>query len=109
LNSKDFTCPLSGEVILSDPVTLNGYVYDKDTLEDWIYRSDWLDPFYIFDNHSDSSSVLTEKVIKENQVDPSQILECSPDFMELFHQFHESQQALDGDIFTNTNDEILTE
>jgi len=45
----DFTCPLSGE-LLSDPVVLSGYVYDKDTLEDWIYRSDWLDPFYIFDN-----------------------------------------------------------
>jgi len=59
-------------VILSEPVTLNGYVYDKDTLEDWIYRSDWLDPFYIFNNQNDSS-YLTEKIIKENQVDPCQI------------------------------------
>ena len=61
---KDFTCPLSGE-LMTDPVTLNGYVYDKDTLEDWIYRSDWLDPFYIFDNQ-DNSTILTESMKKRN-------------------------------------------
>lgn len=74
----DFTCPLSGEIIVSDPITLNGYIYDKETLEDWIYRSDWLDPFFIFDNKDDDSSALTAKVIKEHQVDASQIKECSP-------------------------------
>lgn len=52
-DTVDFKCPLSGEIILSEPVTLNGYIYDKDTLEDWIYRSDWLDPLYIFDKQNE--------------------------------------------------------
>jgi hypothetical protein len=45
---EDFRCPLSGDIILKDPVTLNGFIYEREALEDWIFQSDWLDPMFIF-------------------------------------------------------------
>ena len=45
---NDFRCPLTGDLILNDPVVLNGFVYERETLEDWIFQSDWLDPMFIF-------------------------------------------------------------
>lgn len=47
-DAEDFRCPLSGQIILNDPVTLNGFVYERGALEDWIFQSDWLDPMFIF-------------------------------------------------------------
>jgi len=85
-DTVDFICPLSGELIQSEPVTLNGHVYDRDTLEDWIYRSEFLDPLYIFDNYSDMQ-ILSKSVIESNQTDPNQIKECSPEFLQIFLAF----------------------
>lgn len=29
---------------MQDPVVLNGYLYDRENIEDWIYVNDWSDP-----------------------------------------------------------------
>ena len=29
---------------MRDPVTLNGLVYDREFVEDWIFENDWTDP-----------------------------------------------------------------
>lgn len=64
-NEDDFRCPLTGELILNDPVVLNGNIYERDALEDWIFQSDWLDPMFIF-NKKDVNEELTQDVIQEN-------------------------------------------
>jgi hypothetical protein len=34
---------------LNEPVLLNGRIYERETLENWIYNSNWLDPMFIFE------------------------------------------------------------
>ena len=41
---QDFICPISGEVIRFEPVLLNGNLYERENLEDWMYLNDWTDP-----------------------------------------------------------------
>ena len=66
---KDLQCPISGTV-MTDPVTLNGLVYDREFVEDWIFENDWTDP-----GIQNSQS---------NTVSPDDIQECSEEFLQIF-------------------------
>lgn len=41
---QDFKCPISGEIIRFEPVILNGNLYERENLEDWMYLNNWTDP-----------------------------------------------------------------
>ena len=58
---------------MTDPVTLNGLVYDREFVEDWIFENDWTDP-----GIQNSQS---------NTVTPDDIQECKEEFLEIFQKF----------------------
>ena len=64
---SDFECPISGH-IMSDPVLLNGRVYDREYIEDWIFENDWTDPG------------------TQEMVSPDDIQECGLDFLVIHTQ-----------------------
>ena len=66
---KDFQCPISGS-FMTDPVTLNGLVYDREFVEDWIFENDWTDP-----GIQNSQS---------NTVSPDDIQECAEEYLQIF-------------------------
>ena len=70
---EDFQCPISGAVI-ADPVVLNGYLYDREFIEDWIFENDWSDP-------------ATAGSKDSQVVGPDDILDCSEEYREIIQRF----------------------
>lgn len=72
---EDFRCPLSQELFHEDPVVLNGHVYERDALEDWIFQSDWLDPLYLLQKveSKEQDDQVSQDAIYDNQVSPEDI------------------------------------
>ncbi len=60
---------------------LNGNLYERENLEDWMYLNNWTDPA----NHIASNKDNEIKV--EKTVSPDEILDCSEDFMRIFYDF----------------------
>ena len=62
---------------MQDPVNLNGFVYDREFIEDWIFENDWTDPGRLTSG-SRSDSIA---------VSPDDITDCSEDFLILHRAF----------------------
>ena len=81
-------CPLSGK-ILKDPVTLNGHVYEREAIEDFLFENDWFDPAVIFEEENKQNVELT---IGGEIASPNDIMEASDELQELIKQFHEQYE-----------------
>ena len=75
---ENLKCPLSGK-IFEDPVTLNGHVYEREAIEDYLFENNWSDPAAIF-NDQNQSYKYDESRSDKSSVSPNDILEVSEEF-----------------------------
>ena len=68
-------CPLSGK-FLKDPVSLNGHVYEREAIEDFLFEHEWSDPAVIFEE-SKNPKHLEESISDKSSVSPNDIIEVS--------------------------------
>ena len=97
---KLFRCPISNR-FLSDAVVLNGFIYDRAALEDWIFENNWEDPVQI-------GSARNEPTL----VSPDDILEPSAEFKERYatfaSKFEKQMKEEDSDDDANSqNDHFI--
>ena len=57
---------------MNDPVTLNGYLYDRESIEEWMFENDWRDPY-----------VKDDSKISNIYVSPDDLIDCEPLFIHI--------------------------
>ena len=64
---------------MTEPITLNGYLYDRESIEEWLLEYDWKDPFV-----SEGENFTATKYVS-----PDDLIECEPIFIHIHSQFEQ--------------------